>query len=225
MPRQTAVRDRTPRTIRMTPELGATVEQLAISEQSTFNDMVVQLIEEALQVRASKLEPTAREIATFALSIAAPRLLAVTRIEPNITGNARLVLIESVLKAAITDATDRLLVPPANTEAAIALWSIGREISDELNLDGPAWDYLHGVGKKSPPPNRAQVEMLSDAITELKKQNLEPHVAEKVEALNVYLGLARDEHEESWREMKREARAARDAAFRAISKLTNESKS
>lgn len=222
MPRQTAVRDRTPRTIRMTPELGATVEQLAIGEQSTFNDMVVQLIEEALQMRALKLDPAARETASIALSIVAPRLSALDRIEPDVGGNARLVLIECLLRAAISDATDRLLVPTENTEAAIALWSIAREISEELNLEGDAWDYLQSLGKKSPPPNRVQVEMLGEAIAELKKRHLDPHMAEKVEALDVYLGLARDEHEESWRELKREAKAARDAAFRAISRHGND---
>lgn len=200
----------------MDATLGDVLESLAVHEQKTFNDVVVELIEEALEMRASKLDPIAREILALAAAKASPKISAIGRIQPDTGGNANLVLLETLLKSAIAEATEDMLVPPENTEATIALWSIAKEITDELGLDGPEWDYVRSLGKRTPPPTMAQVRMLSDAIGKLKRSELDSDTADKVEALNVYLGLARDEHEESWAELKREARAARDAAFSAI---------
>jgi hypothetical protein len=216
MPKQATVKERSARTVRMAPALGQKLDRLAVLERKTFNDLVVELVEEALALREMASEEGVREILGLAGSIASRRISAVKAKFPDLAGNARLVMIEAVLKGAISEATEKLLVPHENNELTIALWSIAKEVAGELGLEGPAWDYVNSLGSKTPPPSQAQVELLSDAITELKESKIDQHIWKKVEALNVYLGLARDEHEESWREMKAEARKERDEALQAI---------
>lgn len=208
--------DRVAQTVRMSPELKEGLEDLARSKGLTLNDLVVEIL--GKETARSDADRTVRGIADAAVAMAT---VAMKRLEKSSSHtldseDARIVAAEAMLQVAISETVRRMVLPDAEMIQIGILWEMILVDAKKLGLKGPIWDYLRSLGPSSPPPTDEHREALSDEITKLKKGRASRERLNAVESLNIWLGLAVDQHDDTWKEIQARQEERRNLARAAL---------
>lgn len=213
--------DRSALLLRMSPELKDEVTAAALDEGITVNDYVLEVLQNA--VREKAIDRDLRDVGSAAIQLAAPALKALeSKSAQTLERDARLTAIEAMLCVTVAEAVRRMLQPPKTMMFIASLWAMILQDAEKLGLKGPIWDYIRALGPDSPPPTQEHVNHLSDEITRLKDAGLRGEKMKAVESLNVWLGLAVHQHEETWQELLALREEQRTAAKSELYSLLSE---
>lgn len=207
MPKQVATPENRPRSFRLTTDADRKIDQAAEAQVATATDVINAVCREALPLWIGGVPEDMREIA-FAASINATTSLRafekkLKKQKRELSRRERAILIRDFLVNSVRNSVNRLLAPELSDQTALSQWCFAQAEIDDLDLQGPVWDFVRSIGPTSPPPTKRQIEEIADEIGKLKaKAKAEKHKS-RLEVLNVLLGIARDEHELEWAEVRR----------------------
>lgn len=207
MPKPVASPERTARTVRSHPDLVDQMDTIAFQRRSAFNEVANVFFEDGLRLAA--LDDDVRQIVIEAGEIA-NRIMGAREGQP-LTGNARLLNAERILRFAITEAATRSLVPD-KPMISMELWAGAAEIVEEFGLTGEPWDAITSIRSTSPPLSEAQIKRIEAGINR-RAENASEHERERLETLAAYAAHAQHQHLEDWDDLKKQARADLDAAL------------
>ncbi|HRK62990.1 MAG TPA: hypothetical protein PLN53_01265 [Terricaulis sp.] len=207
MPKQIATPENRPRSFRLTTDADRKIDQAAEAQAATATDIVNAVCEQALPLWIKGVSDDMREI-MFAASINAAAALRAIEKKLNkqkhtLGPRARAILIRDFLVNGVRNGVNRLLAPELSDQTALSHWCFAQADIDDLKLEGPVWDFVRSIGPTSPPPTKRQIEEIADEIGKLKTKARTKERAGRLEVLNVLLGIARDEHEREWAEVRR----------------------
>jgi hypothetical protein len=207
MPRQIATPENRPRSFRLTTEADAKIDQAAEAQSATATDIINSVCSEALPLWIDRVPTDVREIA-FSAAIYATRSLhaletKLKKKKRDLTRRERAILIRDFLVNNVRNSVNRLLAPEFAEQTALSHWCFAQAELDDLDLHGPVWDFVRSIGPTSPPPTKRQIEEIADEIGKLKAKAKTEKRESQLEVLNVLLGIARDEHELEWAEVRR----------------------
>lgn len=205
MPKPVATPDRTARTVRSPPELIERVDAVAFRRRAAFNEVANSFLVDG--VRLAALDDDLQEILVEAGETAS-RILAAG---PALTGNARLLNAQRVMRLAVSEAVARKLAPKKPMLATM-LWAGAVEIVDELGLMGEPWDAITSMRSTSPPLTDSQMKLLEAGLNSRAK-GADDHTKERLDTLAAYAAHAQQQHLEDWDDLKKEARRDLDVAL------------
>lgn len=207
MPKQVATPENRPRSFRLTTDADRKIDLAAEAQSATATDIINSVCSEALPLWIGGVPEDMREI-VFAASIGASRSLQaiekkLKKQKRELSPRARAVLMRDFLVNGVRNGVNRLLAPELSDQAALSQWCFAQADIDDLDLQGPVWDFVRSIGPTSPPPSDRQIEEIADEIGKLKAGARTEKLRSRLEALNVLLGIAQGEHELEWAEVRR----------------------
>lgn len=216
MPKPIATPERTARTVRSHPDVVDQMDTIAFKRRSAFNEVANAFFEDGL--RLAELDDDVRQILIEA-GETATRIMRGRQGTP-LTGNARLLNAERLLRVCITEAATRHLIPN-RPMLAMELWAGAIEIVEELALTGEPWDLITSIRSTSPPLTQDEMKRIETGINRRAK-NAATHEKERLETLAAYAAHAQHQHLEDWDDLKKQARVDLDAALGVTKHGTSE---
>lgn len=205
-------------TIRLSPDLKSEMEDVARNKGITLNDLIVEVLES--EAKGADVHRTVRSITDAAAAMATTAMKQLERkAGQRISHEEGIVAAEAMLQLAIGETVKRMVLPDADMVQVGVLWEMILVDANKLGLKGPVWDYVRTLGPNSPPPTPEHRQALADEISKLKKARGSRERIEAIETLNVWLGLAADQHEEAWLEILKRREVQRDRARAALVSL------
>ena len=207
MPKQIATPENRPRSFRLTSDADRKIDQAAEAQATTATDVINAACSHALPLWIEGVPEDMREIVFAAGINAAASLRAIEKKlhkqKRKLNPRARAILMRDFLVNGVRNGINRLLAPELSDQTALSQWCFAQADIDDLKLEGPVWDFVRSIGPTSPPPTKRQIEEIADEIGKLKAKAKTKERAGRLEVLNVLLGIARDEHEREWAEVRR----------------------
>lgn len=208
MPRQIARAENRPRSFRLTKDADSKINQAAEAQSVTATDVVNSLCQEALPLWINGVPDNLRAVAFTSCVNATAALHALDgelqKRRKTLTKRARALLLQQIVVREVRATLRRLVVAPSlDAAAAQSHWAFALSYADDLDLNGPVWDFVRNIEPMSPPLTDKQVAEISDEIGQLKEHSKSEERSSKLEALNVLLGIACDEHRHEWDDLRR----------------------